>query len=102
MPPRTSKPSKTPEQSTAGKEFSDTDQDQGPTNLITVDNQTYNTDTIPDEIKELLRDLIRFNQEAEELRYRLRQVQAAQQTYYETIKAQLMEKGVEPISTIES
>jgi hypothetical protein len=67
-------------------------------NLITVDDVTYDADTIPTEIKALLRDLIRFNQEAEELQYRLRQVQAAQQTYYETIKAQLTEKGVTPVS----
>jgi predicted transcriptional regulator len=72
---------------------SDTDQSA---NLVTVDNVTYETDALPEEIKALLRDLLRFNHEAEELQYRLRQIQAAQQTYYETIKAQIAEKGVKP------
>lgn len=66
-------------------------------NLITVDDVSYEADSMPDEIKALLRDLLRFNHEADELQYRLRQVQAAQQTYYETIKAQLIEKGVKPV-----
>jgi predicted transcriptional regulator len=72
---------------------SDTDQSA---NLVTVDNVTYETDALPEEIKALLRDLLRFNHEAEELQYRLRQIQAAQQTYYETIKVQIAEKGVKP------
>jgi len=51
---------------------------------------------VPDEVKELLKDLLRFDNEAEEVVYPLRQIQAAQQTYYETIKAQIAEKGVKP------
>ena len=67
-----------------------------PANLITFDDVSYDTASLPDEVKALLKDLLRFNHEAEELQYRLRQIQAAQQTYYETIKAQITEKGVKP------
>ena len=69
---------------------------EAPANLITVDDVSYDTESLPDEVKALLKDLLRFNHEAEELQYRLRQIQAAQQTYYETIKAQIIEKGVKP------
>ena len=69
---------------------------EAPANLITVDDVSYDTESLPDEVKALLKDLLRFNHEAEELQYRLRQIQAAQHTYYETIKAQIIEKGVKP------
>ena len=66
-----------------------------PPNLITVDDVSYETESLPDEVKDLLKDLLRFNHEAEELQFRLRQIQAAQQKYYEIIKAQIIEKGVQ-------
>jgi hypothetical protein len=65
-------------------------------NLIMVDDVSYDANSLPEEIRALLKDLLRFNQELEELQYKLRKVQAAQQTYYETIKAELIAKKVSP------
>lgn len=79
--------------SSASQSSVESNSDSG-VNLVTVDGVSYDVDSLPEEVKALLNDLLRFNHEAEELQYRLRQVQAAQHTYYETIKAQLSEKGV--------
>jgi hypothetical protein len=64
--------------------------------LLTVDDKTYNVDSIPDEVKILVNDLIRVNQELGELQYRLRHGQAAQQTYVATIKAELERLNIPP------
>lgn len=61
-----------------------------------VDDVSYDANNLPEEIRALLKDLLRFNQELEELQYKLRKVQAAQQTYYETIKAELVARKVPP------
>jgi len=81
---------------TSADQYFDQTELEATVNLITVDDVSYDTESLPDEVKALLKDLLRFNHEAEELQYRLRQIQAAQQTYYETIKAQIIEKGVKP------
>jgi len=68
---------------------------QQPT-LLTVDDKTYDVASIPDEVKVLVNDLIRLNQELGELQYRLRYSQAAQQTYVATIKAELERLQISP------
>ncbi|MBM3938673.1 MAG: hypothetical protein FJ333_08505 [Sphingomonadales bacterium] len=68
---------------------------QQPT-LLTVDDKTYDVANIPDEVKVLVNDLIRLNQELTELQYRLRHSQAAQQTYVATIKAELERLQIPP------
>ena len=95
MPEQTKPVRKKRTESSADQSF-DQPELEAPANLITVDDVSYDTESLPDEVKALLKDLLRFNHEAEELQYRLRQIQAAQQTYYETIKAQIIEKGVKP------
>lgn len=95
MPEQTKPVRKKRTESSLDQSF-DQPQLEAPANLITVDDVSYDTESLPDEVKALLKDLLRFNHEAEELQYRLRQIQAAQQTYYETIKAQIIEKGVKP------
>ena len=69
-------------------------------NLIVVDDVSYDANSLPEEIRALLKDLLRFNQELEELQYKLRKVQAAQQIYYETIKAELIAKKVSPYKKV--
>ena len=69
-------------------------------NLIVVDDVSYDANSLPEEIRALLKDLLRFNQELEELQYKLRKVQAAQHIYYETIKAELIAKKVSPCKKV--
>ena len=64
--------------------------------LLTIDDTAYEISSIPDEIKVLVNDLIRVDQELAELQYRLRHTQAAQQTYVATIKAELKRLKVRP------
>lgn len=64
--------------------------------LLTIDNTAYEISAIPDEIKVLVNDLIRVDQELAELQYRLRHTQAAQQTYVATIKSELKRLKVRP------
>jgi hypothetical protein len=82
---------------TAANSVQSTDQAlETESNLIMVDDLYYDASMLPEEIRALLKDLLRFNQEFEELQYKLRKVQAAQQTYYETIKSELIAKKVQP------
>ena len=64
--------------------------------LLTIDDEVYDIDAIPDEIKILINDLIRVNQELAEHQFRLRHAQAAQQTYIATIKSELKRLKVKP------
>ena len=64
--------------------------------LLTIDGTSYSIDSIPAEIKVLVSDLIRVNQELAELQYRVRHAQAAQQTYVATIKQEIERLGIEP------
>ena len=64
--------------------------------LLTIDGTSYSIDSIPAEIKVLVSDLIRVNQELAELQYRVRHAQAAQQTYVATIKKEIERLGIEP------
>lgn len=64
--------------------------------LLTIDGTSYAIDAIPAEIKVLVSDLIRVNQELADLQYRVRHAQAAQQTYVATIKAEIERLGVTP------
>ena len=66
--------------------------------LLTIDGTSYAIDSIPAEIKVLVSDLIRVNQELAELQYRVRHAQAAQQTYVATIKKEIERLGIEPHS----
>ena len=64
--------------------------------LLTIDDQAYEVNAIPDEIKVLVNDLIRVDQELSELQYRVRHAQAAQQTYIATIKSEIKRLEVQP------
>ena len=64
--------------------------------LLTIDDRAYEISSIPDDIKVLVNDLIRVDQELAELQYRLRHTQAAQQTYVATIKSELKRLKVRP------
>ena len=66
--------------------------------LLTIDGTSYAIDSIPAEIRVLVSDLIRVNQELAELQYRVRHAQAAQQTYVATIKQEIERLGIEPHS----
>jgi hypothetical protein len=74
---------------------------QEPT-LLTVDEKSYDLASIPDELKVLVGDLVRLNQELGELQYRIRSCQAAQQTYVATIKAELQRLNVPPYEGLDS
>lgn len=64
--------------------------------LLTIDGTSYSIDSIPAEIKVLVSDLIRLNQELAELQYRVRHAQAAQQTYVATIKQEIERLEIKP------
>jgi hypothetical protein len=64
--------------------------------LLTIDGVSYSIDSIPAEIKVLVSDLIRVNQELAELQYRVRRAQAAQQTYVATIKKEIERLEIKP------
>ncbi|MEY3749861.1 MAG: hypothetical protein RLZZ186_280 [Cyanobacteriota bacterium] len=64
--------------------------------LLTIDGVSYSIDSIPAEIKVLVSDLIRVNQELAELQYRVRHSQAAQQTYVATIKKEIERLEIKP------
>lgn len=67
--------------------------------VFNIDGVTYAMDSLPETVTLLINDLLRFNQEQGELQYRLRTIQAAQQTYVAVIKQELDVQGVTPLET---
>jgi hypothetical protein len=67
--------------------------------LFTIDGVSYPIESLPETIAALINDLLRFSQEQNELQFRLRQLQAAQQTYVAVIKQELDAQGVVPLDT---
>lgn len=69
--------------------------------IFNIDGVTYAMDSLPESVSILINDLLRFNQEQGELQFRLRTIQAAQQTYVAVIKQELETQGVTPLEPAE-
>lgn len=67
--------------------------------VFNLDGVSYAMDALPEAVTILINDLLRFNQEQGELNYRLRTLQAAQQTYVALIKQELEAQGVVPLAS---
>lgn len=67
--------------------------------VFNIDGVTYAMESLPESVTLLINDLLRFNQEQGELQFRLRTIQAAQQTYVAVIKQELDAQGVIPLDT---
>ncbi len=67
--------------------------------VFNVDGVAYAIADLPESVTILINDLLRFNQEQSELQFRLRTLQAAQQTYVSAIKQELEVLGVRPLSS---
>ena len=78
----------------AADTFNGTGADERP--MFNIDGVSYPIDSLPESIAALINDLLRFSQEQNELQYRLRLLQAAQQTYVAVIKQELEAQGVVP------
>ena len=77
-----------------GGDFNGIGGDERP--MFNIDGVSYPIDSLPESIAALINDLLRFSQEQNELQYRLRLLQAAQQTYVAVIKQELEAQGVVP------
>ena len=80
-------------------DFNGTGADERP--MFNIDGVSYPIDSLPESIAALINDLLRFSQEQNELQYRLRLLQAAQQTYVAVIKQELDAQGVVPLDASE-
>ncbi|MFM2174770.1 MAG: hypothetical protein RLZZ54_2697 [Cyanobacteriota bacterium] len=69
--------------------------------LFNIDGVTYAIDSLPETVTAMINDLLRCSQEQNELQFRLRNLQAAQQTYVTLIKQELDVQGVEPLTQVE-
>jgi hypothetical protein len=67
--------------------------------VFNIDGVSYAMDGLPETVVVLINDLLRFGQEQNELQYRLRTIQAAQQSYVAAIKQELDIHGVMPLSS---
>lgn len=73
------------------------DQQERP--MFNIDGVSYPMDGLPESVLVLINDLLRFGQEQNELQYRLRTIQAAQQSYVAAIKQELDINGVMPLDS---
>lgn len=73
------------------------DQQERP--VFNIDGVSYPMDGLPETVVVLINDLLRFSQEQNELQYRLRTIQAAQQSYVAAIKQDLEIHGVMPLGS---
>lgn len=64
--------------------------------LVVIDDIAYNAAELPANILGLLDDLLKLNQELEDLQRKIRITNAAQQAYYDTIKATIKQEDVKP------
>jgi hypothetical protein len=64
--------------------------------LVVIDDVAYNAAELPANILGLLDDLLKLNQELEDLQRKIRITNAAQQAYYDTIKATIKQEKVKP------
>lgn len=67
--------------------------------MFNIDGVSYAMDGLPEAVVVLINDLLRFGQEQNELQYRLRTIQAAQQCYVTAIKQELDIHGVMPLNS---
>lgn len=75
--------------------------DQQERSVFNIDGVSYPMDGLPETVVVLINDLLRFSQEQNELQYRLRTIQAAQQGYVAAIKQELDNHGVMPLDSSE-
>ena len=67
--------------------------------VFNIDGVSYAMDGLPETVVVLINDLLRFSQEQNELQYRLRTLQAAQQNYVAAVKQELETHGVTPLDS---
>lgn len=68
------------------------------TPLLTIDATSYDATAIPDNVRLYVEDLVRNNQERQQLEFRLRQLDAARTTYQCEIRQELENSGAEAIT----
>jgi hypothetical protein len=73
--------------------------DQQERSVFNIDGVSYAMDGLPEAVVVLINDLLRFSQEQNELQYRLRTLQAAQQNHVAAIKQELAIHGVMPLGS---
>jgi hypothetical protein len=62
-----------------------------------IDGQDYPVDQLPDGVRMMVGDLLRISQEIQELQYRLRHMQAAQQVYVNSVRSEIQKAGIQPL-----
>ena len=67
--------------------------------VFNIEGVSYAMDGLPETVVVLINDLLRFSQEQNELQYRLRTLQAAQQNYVAAVKQELETHGVTPLDS---
>ena len=67
--------------------------------VFNIDGVSYAMDGLPETVVVLINYLLRFSQEQNELQYRLRTLQAAQQNYVAAVKQELETHGVTPLDS---
>lgn len=65
--------------------------------LLTIDDKSYDASEIPDNVRLYVEDLMRNNQERDQLEFRLRQLDAARTTYLAELRDELESSGAQPL-----
>ena len=65
--------------------------------LLTIDSKSYDATQIPDSVRVYVEDLVRNNQERNQLEFRLRQLDAARGAYLGAIREELESSGAKPM-----
>ena len=68
------------------------------TPLLTIDALSYDASAIPERVRVLLDDLVRNNQDRNQLEFRLRQLDASRLGYLSGIREELSSSGVTPLN----
>ena len=69
------------------------------TPLLTIDALSYDASSIPERVRVLLDDLVRNNQDRNQLEFRLRQLDASRLGYLSGIREELSSSGATPLNT---
>ncbi len=64
---------------------------------ITIADKTYDGSDLPDTVKAYVSELVRANQNKNNLEYRLRQLDASRITFINSLKAEVEESGISPV-----
>ena len=65
---------------------------------ITIADKTYDGSDLPDTVKAYVSELVRANQNKTNIEYRLRQLDASRITFINSLKAEVEESGITPVS----